>query len=122
MLFHGDMVPFVHDEVANDVVDGLPQNIPIRQYTLDRLHDPPQTFGAAPMLGREIANICSCGGIARFQLLEYRVLLRMMVGIRVDLEIGDDRPDNLVVRPLCPIKDVQLPLKALWYARANLLL
>ena len=29
-LFHGDMAPFVLDEVANDVVDGFPQDFPIR--------------------------------------------------------------------------------------------
>ena len=65
-LFHGDMVPFVLDEVENDVVDGMSQDFPIRQYTLNRLRDPPQKFGAAPVLGGEIANICSRGGIAHF--------------------------------------------------------
>ena len=65
-LFHGDMAPFVLDEVENDVVDGVPQDFPIGQDTLDRLCDPPQTFAGPPVLGREIANIRSRGGIARF--------------------------------------------------------
>ena len=77
----------------------------------DRLHNPAQTLGAFPMLVREIANNCSRDRIARSQLLEYHVLLRMMVGIGIDLEIGDDRPENLVIRPLCAIKDAQLLLK-----------
>src|SRR5208282_5984180 len=58
-LFHGDMLPCMHDEVANDVVDSVPRDYPIHhQYTLDRLRDPAQTFGSAPVLGREIANLC----------------------------------------------------------------
>jgi hypothetical protein len=64
-LFHRDMAPLVHDEVANHIVDGVPHDVPIPQHTLDRLHSPAQTFGAIPMLGREIANILntmsSCG-------------------------------------------------------------
>ena len=104
-IFHGNMGPFVLDEVANDAVDGLPPDFPIRQYTLDCLRHPLQTFGAAPVLGREIANICSRRGIARFQLLEYNVLLGMMVGTGIDQEIGDNRVDNHVVRPLSAIKD-----------------
>ncbi len=78
---------------------------------LDCLRDPAQTFGSAPVLGCEIANICSRGGIARVQLLEYHVLLRMMVGIGIDLEIGNNCPDNLVVRSLSAIKNAQLLLK-----------
>ncbi len=44
-LFHGDMGSFVHDEIANDVIDGVPQHFTIGQRTVDRLHDPAQTFG-----------------------------------------------------------------------------
>jgi hypothetical protein len=35
----------------------------------------------------------------------------MVVSIRIDLEICDDRLDNLVVRPVTPTKEVQLPLE-----------
>jgi hypothetical protein len=35
----------------------------------------------------------------------------MMVGIGIDLEIGNDRQDNLVIRHLSAIKDPQLLLK-----------
>jgi hypothetical protein len=35
----------------------------------------------------------------------------MMVGSGIDQKIGDNRVDNLVVRPLSAIKDAQLPLK-----------
>jgi hypothetical protein len=110
-LFRGDMATFVHDEVANHVIDGVPQDAPIPQHTLDRLHNSAQTFGTLPMLGREIANICSSGRIARSQLLEYNFLLRMMVNLWIDLEIANNRPDNLVVRPLSPLKNAQLLLK-----------
>ncbi len=110
-LFRGDMVPLLHDEVANDAVYGVPRDFLIHQYTLDRLRDPVQTLGSAPMLGREIANLCRSGGIARFQLLEYPVLLRMMVGIGIDPEISNDRPDNFVIRALSPIEDAQLLFK-----------
>ncbi len=78
------MTSFVLDEVENDVLDGMPRDFQIRQYTLDRLRDPPQPFGAAPVLGREIANSFSRGGIALSQLPEYHVLLGMMVGMGVD--------------------------------------
>jgi hypothetical protein len=71
---------------------------------LDCLHDPAQTLGAASVLGGEITYTFSGGGIARFQLFEYYVLLRMMVGIGIDFEISDNRPDNLVVRPLAASK------------------
>src|SRR5262249_34765508 len=98
-------------EVTNDFIDSLPQHFPIRQYALDRLRESAQTFGAAPVLGREIANFRGRGRGARSQFFEYLVLLRMMVGTRVDLEIGDDGPDHLVVGPLSSIKDVELLLK-----------
>jgi len=35
----------------------------------------------------------------------------MVVGIGIDLEISDDRMDNLVVRALSASEDAQFPLK-----------
>jgi hypothetical protein len=35
----------------------------------------------------------------------------MMIDLGIDLEIANNRPDNLVVRPLSPLKNAQLPLK-----------
>lgn len=105
------MAPFVLDEVANDVVDGLPQQFPISQYTLDRLRDPVQTFSTPPVIGREIADIRGRGGIAHLQLLEYDILQWMVAGIGIDLEISDHRMDNLVVRVLSASKNAELPLK-----------
>jgi hypothetical protein len=35
----------------------------------------------------------------------------MMVSIRIDFEIRYNRPDNLVVRPLSPVKDAQFLLE-----------
>jgi len=63
----------------------VPQDFPIHQDTLDRLRDPAQSFGSAPVLRRQIANICGPGRIARLQLLEYHVLLRMMVGVGIEV-------------------------------------
>lgn len=87
------------------------RDFPIRQHTLYRMLDPAQKFGDPSMLGREIANIGGRGGIARFQLLENRVLLWVMVGVRTDLGIRNDGSDKLVIRPLRPIEDAQLPLE-----------
>src|ERR1700758_3734250 len=105
------MTPLLLDEVANDVVDGLAQEFPISEYILDRAGDPAQTFCALAVIGREIADLRGRGGIAQLQLLEYPVLQRMVVGIGVDLEIGNSRMDDLVVRAFSPREDVQLPLK-----------
>src|SRR5215471_5444870 len=105
------MNPFVLDEVPNDVIDGLPQEFPISQYTLDCLRDPAQTLGASAMIGREIADPRGRGGIARLQLFEYYVLQRMVPGIGIDLKISDNRVDDLVVRALSPSEEAQLPLK-----------
>ena len=63
------MTPFLLDEVANDIIDGLSQEFPISQYALDCLCDPTQTFGARPMIGREIADVRGRGGIADLQPL-----------------------------------------------------
>jgi hypothetical protein len=71
---------------------------------LDCLRDAAQPLGATPVLGREITDTFGGGGIARFQPLEYYVLLRMVVGIGIDFEIRDNRSDNLVVRPFAASK------------------
>jgi hypothetical protein len=105
------MTPFLLDEVPNDVIDGLSQEFPISQYTPDRLRDPAQTFGAFPMIGSEIADPPGRGGIAHLQLFEYYVLQRMMADIGIDLEISDNRVDDLVVRALSASEEAQLPLK-----------
>jgi hypothetical protein len=110
-LFHGHVVTLVYDEVANSAVDDLPWDFPIRQYALDCLRDAAQTLGTAAVLGREIANTDGGRRIAHFQLLEDQVLLRVVVGIGIDFEIRDNCPDNLVVRPLSPSKEAQLPLE-----------
>src|SRR5262245_8055802 len=62
-LFLGHMMPFLLDEVSNDVIDGLPQEFPISQHTFDCPRDPAQTFGAPAMIGREIADPRRRGGI-----------------------------------------------------------
>src|SRR5437879_4444082 len=92
------MAPLPLDEVANDVVDGLAQEFPIGEYILDCVGDPAQTFGAPPVIGREIADLRGRGGIAQLQFLEYPVLQRMVVGIGIDLEISNNRMDYFKCR------------------------
>src|SRR6516164_6824734 len=110
-LFHGNMAPFVLDEVASDIVDGLSQKISIGKYALDRLSDTVQTFGADPVVGCDISDSGGCNRITDFQLLEDHVLRGMMVEIGIDHEIGNNRLDDLVVRTVSASKDAQLPLE-----------
>src|SRR6516165_2229654 len=105
------MMPFVLNEVANDVIDGLPQEFPTSQHALDCLRDPTQTFSAPTVIGRKIADLRGHGKIARLQLLEYHILQRMVIGIGIDLEIGDNRVDNLVVGAPAASEDGQLSFK-----------
>src|SRR6516164_2106212 len=112
-LFHGNMAPFVLDEVASDIVDGLSQKITIGKYALDRLSDTVQTFGADPVVGCDISDSGGCNRITDFQRLEYHVLRRMMVEIGIDHEIGItawmQKVENLDVGKCfvpCPNSDV----------------
>jgi hypothetical protein len=67
------MAPFVHDEIANDVINGMRQKFPIHQHTLDRLGNMAQAFSPSPVLCFEIANLSGRGRIAPPQLREHRI-------------------------------------------------
>jgi hypothetical protein len=110
-FLHCHVMPFVRDEVSDDVVYGLAQNFAIYQHTLDHASNPPQPFGTPLVLRREIADVCSRGGIACFQFLEYLVLLRMMVNIGIEFEIGDNGLDDLIVWSPSTLENGQLLLK-----------
>jgi len=63
------------------------------------------------MLGFKITDGRRCGRIARLELLNDHVLLRVMAGIRIVLEVVDDREDDLVIGAFGAIKHTQLPFK-----------
>src|SRR5262249_4586094 len=81
------------------------------QDALDRLGDSIETRCFLPMLGLEIADFRCCDGVPRGELLENHILLGVMAGIRIVLEIIDDREDDLVIRPITAIEDAQLALE-----------
>ena len=60
------MTPLVLYEIANDVVDILPQDFPIREDTVDRLSDAAQTLGPFLVLKCEVTDLRSRSGIAKF--------------------------------------------------------
>src|SRR6266540_2209217 len=71
----------------------------------------PQTLRSLLVLGFKIAAGRRCDRIARLELLDDHVLLRVMAGIRIVLEVVDDREDDLVIRAFTAIKHTQLPFK-----------
>jgi hypothetical protein len=97
--------------VANDVVHILAQEILIAQDAFDCLGDPAQTLRSLLVLGFKIADGRRCDRIARLELLDDHVLLRVMAGIRIVLEVVDDRENDLVIRAFAAIKHTQLPFK-----------
>ena len=60
----GHVLPLVIDEVANDIADGLAQEILVAHDVLDRIGNPAQT-ARLPVLGFEIANRRRCDWITR---------------------------------------------------------
>jgi hypothetical protein len=49
--------------------------------------------------------------IARLELLDDHVLLRVMAGIRIVLEVVDDREDSVVIRAFAAVEHTQLPFE-----------
>ena len=97
-FLHGHMLPFVVDEVANDVVYGLSQQILVVQDAFDRLSNSAQTSGTLPMFGFQIADSRRCDRVAGIELSDDNILLRVMTRVRIVLEIVNDRQDDLVIR------------------------
>jgi hypothetical protein len=75
----------------------LAQEIPVAQHALNRLADPAQTPRSLLMLGFEITNGRRRDRIASLEHLNDHVLLWVMAGIRIVLEVVDDREDDLVI-------------------------
>jgi hypothetical protein len=71
-LLHGHVLPFVVDEVANDVGHILAHEILIAQDALDRLRDLAQTLRSRLVLGFKIADRRRCNRITRPELLDDR--------------------------------------------------
>src|SRR6516164_546722 len=63
------------------------------------------------MLGFEIADGRRRDRITRLELFDDHILLRVMAGIRIVLEVVDDRADDLVIRTIAAIEYAQLRFK-----------
>lgn len=107
-IFHLDVTPLVFQEIANDGVHVMPKELAVGEHTVNRFCDAAQTLGPFFMLTRKIADFRCRDGIAESQLGKNPIFLRMVVQLGIDFEIRNDRPDDLIVRPLCATEDVQL--------------
>jgi hypothetical protein len=105
------VAPLVRDEIANNDIDILPKNFSIREHALDRMSDAAQAFGSFAVFAREITDLRSRNRIARSQLGKDQVLLGMVIHFRVDLEIADDRANDLVIGAVSTIENLKFPLK-----------
>jgi hypothetical protein len=110
-VFHHHMTSLVFYEIANDGVHSLPKHLTIRENTIDRLSDLAQTLSPLFVLGRKISDVCGRGGIANLQPGKNQVFLRMMVHLRVNFKIAYNRANNLVIRPISPVENLQLALE-----------
>ncbi len=105
------MVALLHYEISYDAADLLSRKLAIREDTIDRLSEAAQTIGSICVLTCEIADGCSRIRIAKRQLGEDQVFLGMMVYLRVDFEIADNRSNNLIVGATAALKELKFPLK-----------
>ena len=63
------------------------------------------------VLSREIADPSGDGRIALFEPRKDLVFLGMVVQFGIDFEIGNDRADHLVIRPVGAIENVEFVLE-----------
>ena len=110
-IFHHDVAPLMLDEIPNDGIDILTKKFLIRENAVDRSSDAVQTLRALLVLTREIADLLGRSGIASFQPGKDQVLLGMMIQLRVNLEVANNRADDLVIRFVAAVEDLQLTFK-----------
>ena len=110
-IFHHHVVPLVRDEIANNGIDILPKNFTIREHVLDRVSDVTQAFSPFVVFASEITDLRSCNRIAISQLGKDQVLLGMVIYFQIDLEIADNRANNLVVGAVSPVENLKFPLE-----------
>ncbi|MDA9463140.1 hypothetical protein XH87_00635 [Bradyrhizobium sp. CCBAU 53415] len=106
------MVPLAYYKVAYDIADILPKEFTIREDGVDSLREVVQTVDDFIMFKREIADNCGCIRIASLELGKNQVFLWMMVHLRVNLEIADNRANDLIVGTDSFLKNVQFALKS----------
>ena len=110
-IFHHDVKALVLYKIANDVVHVLPKDFTIRENTIDCLGDAAQTLSPFLVFECEVTYLCSRSGIANFQLGKDQVFLRMMVRLRVNLKIADNRANNLIVGTVPAVENLQFALE-----------
>jgi hypothetical protein len=111
VVFHGDMASFILNEVEEGGVESNPQHVPARLNALNRMRDPAEAIGAAPVLARQIANSFRRDGITRSQSSEYQILLGVMAGSWIDHKIRNNRMNDFVVWPLSALKHTVRPFE-----------
>src|SRR5215831_14911853 len=87
------------------------KEITIRKHTIDRASDAAETLGSFLVFSREVADFRSRGGIANAQLRKDKIFLRMVVHLRVDFEIADDRANDLIIGASPTVKNVEFVLE-----------
>ncbi|OIM95731.1 hypothetical protein BLN97_03620 [Bradyrhizobium elkanii] len=105
------MVPLPQYKVAYDVTDVLSKDFTIREDSIDSLSKMVQAVDDFLVFMREIADDCSRIRIASSKLGENQIFLRMMVHLRVNLEVADNRANDLIVRTGPMLKDLQFTLE-----------
>jgi hypothetical protein len=110
-IFHHNVTPLVLYEIANDTIHVLPQDLTIREDTVDRLSDTAQTLGPFPVLEREVTDLRCRSGIANFQLGKDQIFLGMVVHLGIEFKIANNRPNNLIVGVAPAIENLQFALE-----------
>ena len=99
------------DEVMHNIMEGLPQELPVRQDVRDCLSKSKQSVGFNLVLSFHVADVLGCSRISHFQLFENHVFFRMMAALGVVLEILDNCLQNFVIWSLAAIEDFQFLLQ-----------
>jgi hypothetical protein len=107
------MAPFVLNELAEGCVEDAACDLLVVD---DLINEPGETLeppGGLAVLGLDVDDTRSALRIARLDLREEKVLLRMMALRRVKAEIVEDALDDIEVRPVGTIENSHLLLEDL---------
>ncbi|GAB9157838.1 hypothetical protein BDS110ZK4_10910 [Bradyrhizobium diazoefficiens] len=99
------------DEIANDGIHVLPKQFAVGKNVVDRMSDAAQEFGPFLVFAGEITDLRSRSRIANLQLGEDQVFLRVVVNLRVKLEVADNRANNLIVGAVAAVENLKFPLE-----------
>src|SRR6266702_5641472 len=109
--FHHHVVPLMPDEIVNDGNDSFSKHFTTRKHVVDGVSNTAQALSPFAVLVGEITDLRSRSRIAHSQLGKHQVFLGMMMHFRVDLEIAENRANNLVVRVVSPAEYFEFPLE-----------